>query len=143
MKALNNKILYKVLEDEKQPQKSMFSPNADMLKHVEVISIGHKVEFLSVGDIATLYVNDMYRFDNELGFCSDRSVLFKNGVPQEGKVHIKNQESIELSSFGKAEVIESNSSDVKKGDIIYYRKGQSHILPDHTEIISESQVYYK
>jgi hypothetical protein len=143
MEALNNKILYKVLDDEHQPKKTIFTPNADLLKYAEVINTGEKVEFVKQGDIISIYVHDMNRIDSELGFCSDRSVIFKNSIPQKGKIHITNIENNPMTSFSKAEVIESNSDDVNKGDIIYFKEGQAHILPDHTEIISETQVYYK
>jgi exosome complex RNA-binding protein Csl4 len=143
MEALNNKILYKVLDEEYQPKKNIFTPNADLLKYAEVISIGEKVEFVKKGDIISIYVHDMNRVDSEVGFCSDRSVIFKNGIPQKGKIHITNIENNPMNSFSKGEVIKSNSDDVEPGDIIYFKSGQSHILPDHTEIISETQVYYK
>lgn len=143
MEPLNTKILYELLDDALQPQKTIFTPNADMMKLATVLSVGHKVEFVKPDDIISVYIHDMNRIDNKLGFCSERSVIFKNGIPQEGKIHVKNPTREKMSSLTKAEVIESNSEDVKSGDIIYYKEGQCLELPDSTEIISETQVYYK
>jgi uncharacterized protein YfaT (DUF1175 family) len=42
-----------------------------------------------------------------------------------------------------AEVVNSNVEDVQPGDQIFYRHGQSHILPDNSEILSETQIYHK
>ena len=44
------------------------------------------VEHFKKGDIISVYVHDMNRVDSEVGFCSDRSVIFKNGIPQKGKI---------------------------------------------------------
>ena len=56
MKVLNNKVYFELLDDSQQPQKTIFQPNADMLKLGRVIDVGQKVEYISEGDIITIYV---------------------------------------------------------------------------------------
>lgn len=140
---LNSKIWFDLLEDSKQPKKTIFTPNAEMLKLGKVKATGSKVEEVKVGDIITLYVNSIHFLNEKEGFCTEREVVFRNGLPQKGKVHIKEQENVNMTSFNKAKVVKSSSEDVEEGDVINYKNGQSHILPDNTEIISESQIYFK
>lgn len=142
MKAANNKIFFELLDEEFQPKKTIFNPNATMLKLSKVISVGCKTEVAKVGDIITTYVSTNMMIDSKKGFCSERDVIFFNDIPQPNKVHIKNQSGDNLSLFTSAEVINSNSEDIMKNQKIFYRKGQSHILPDNTEIISDTQIYY-
>jgi hypothetical protein len=141
-KILNSKIFFEVLPDKDQPQKSPFSPNADLMKYAKVLDIGHKVEWVEIGDVIKLYVNTMFMIEKNKGFCSERDVIFRNSIPPKGKVHIKDQIKDTMSPLKNAKVIQSNSEDIISNDTIGYRDGQSLILPDGTEIISETQIYY-
>lgn len=137
----NNKIYFKLLDESLQPVKTILRPQADVIKLVEVLDVGHKVEIAKKGDILHLYVATMIITEYDKGFCSDRDVLFVNEIPQAGKVHITNQEKDPLNPLSTANVINSNSEGIDKNDKIYYRSGQSLILPDNTEILSDSQIY--
>lgn len=141
--VLNSKIKFKLLPDDDQPKKSVFKPNADLIKLVKVEKIGTRVEHVEEGDILHLYVTSMFMIDSDTGFCSERDVIFCNEIPQKGKVHISEQSKKPMDVFSTAKVINANSEDVLQGDIIHYREGQSHLLPDNTEILSETQIYYK
>lgn len=143
MKVVNNKIHFKILEEEFQPQKTIFNSNADLIKLVEVINVGEKVTIAKKKDILQLYVNNIFSIGNNEGFCSERDVIFINNIPQEGKVHIKNQSKEPMEILNNALVVNSNSNDIEKNDKVFYKSGQSMILPDHTEIVSETQIYYK
>ena len=142
MKVLNNKIYFELLEDSEQPQKTIFQPNADMLKLCRVIDVGQNVEYVSEGDIITIYVTSISMLDSTKGLCTERDVIFNNSIPQKGKVHIGQQKNNELSVFKSGKVLSSNSQDIEKNDEVYYKPGQSHVLPDNTEIISETQIFY-
>jgi hypothetical protein len=143
MAILNNKIFFELLHEDDQPKKTIFTPNADLLKHARVIEVGHQVERPKESDIITLPVTTMIMTEKSKGFCSERDVIFVNGIPSEGKIHINKQSKEGITLLLNANVISSNSSDVQKGDTIFYREGQSMQLPDNTEIISEKSVYYK
>lgn len=142
-RVLNNKILFELLSDDKQPQKTIFNTNATMLKLGRVVSVGDEVEKIKKGDIITVYVTTIFMLDGKMGFCSQRDIIFTNDIPAENKVHVKHQSKEDLSLFDSAIVVNSNSKNIDSGDKIFFRKGQSHILPDNTEIISDSQIYYK
>lgn len=144
MKPLNTKIYFKILPEDKQPVKSIFVPDAEMLKFVEVMDTGDKVLKVKENDVLTLYVTTIQMLTQTTGFCTERDVIFINNYPQENKIHISaNGKDNSLSIFKKGKVIKSSSSDISDSDLIYYKDGQTHILPDGSEIISESQVYYK
>lgn len=142
MKVLNNKILMTILDDGHQPQKTIFSPNADMLKLFKIVDVGEKVELVKKGDIVTTYVNNVTLLNGDEYFCTERDILFINDYPQPGKIHLRGQVKEKLTLFNSAEVIKSSSGDIEDEDKVFYKAGQSHVLPDSTEIISESQVYY-
>lgn len=142
MKVLNNKVYFELLDDSQQPQKTIFQPNADMLKLGRVIDVGQKVEYISEGDIITIYITSISMLDSTKGLCNDRDIIFNNSVPQKGKVHIGEQKNNKLSVFNSAKVLSSNSPDIQNEEEVYYKSGQSHVLPDNTEIISESQIFY-
>lgn len=140
---LNSKIYFELLPDEEQAQRTVFTPNADMMKKASVINVGSKVEFVKEKDIIEIYSNSIVLTEGRKGFCSERDVIFTNSKPPIGKIHINEQSTRGMTVLTNANVISSNADDVEEGDRVYYKAGQSHILPDHTEIISESQVYYK
>lgn len=142
MRVLNNKIYFELLPPDAQPQKTIFNPTADMLKLAKVIDVGCKVEEVRKDDIITLYEISIKNLGDGTGFCSERDVIFSNSIPQKNKVHIRNQEKVDLSMLNKATVINSNCEDISKDETVFYINGQSHILPDNTEIISESQIFY-
>ena len=143
MTPLNNKILYEVLPDSEQPQKSVFAPDMDKLKKCRVLDIGSEVKWVKTGDVITVYINDMNRYDDKKGYCIERSVIFREDYPQVGKVHITDIEENPLSQFTKARVIQSSANDIYKDDHVYFKNGQTFVLPDNTEIISETQIYFK
>lgn len=143
MRVLNNKIYFELLPAEDQPKKTIFNPTADMLKLAKVIDVGCKVEEVKKEDIITLYEVAIKNLGDGTGLCSERDVIFANSIPQKNKVHIKNQEKVDLSMLNKATVVNSNCEDVSQDNTVFYINGQSHILPDNTEIISESQIFYK
>ena len=143
LKVLNNKLHIRLLPDAEQPKKSIFSPDAEMLKKAEVLDVGQKVTEIEKGQIITLYVNSLYMLGTEEAFCTDRDPIFINGYPREGKVNVGNTEKKTMTSFTKGIALKSSSGDIDDNDVIYFREGQSHILPDNTEIISESQIYFK
>jgi hypothetical protein len=138
----NSKILFELLPEKDQPKKTALKPHADMMKHALVTDVGSKVEEINIGDIITLYVTTMFMIEKNIGFCSERDVIFTNNIPQKGKVHIHRQSKNPLQPLSNAVVINSNSSDIEKGEKVFYREGQSMQLPDNTEIISETQIYY-
>lgn len=142
MKALNDKIYFELLDDSEQPKKSTFRPNMDMLKYAKVLDVGQNTKWVKQNDIITLYYMSIVILKNNEGFCSEREVLLSNGIPPERKVLISHLSRETLSNFNKASVLESNSEDISKGDIIFYKQGSSHLLPDNTEIINENQIYY-
>lgn len=142
MKIVNSKIYFEVLPEKDQDKKTVFTPNADMMKYAKVIDIGHKVEWVQSGDIIKLYVNTMFMTEKGKGFCAERDVIFCNQIPQKGKVHIKEQVKDKITSLKTAKVINANCEDIESGDTVAYRDGQSLILPDNTEIVSETQIYY-
>ena len=143
MKPLNNKVYFEILSEDKQPKKSVFIPDAEMLKLAEVIDVGESVTKVKKEDIITIYVTAISMLTSTTGFCSEREIIFINSYPQENKIHINSQVKQELTIFRKANVLKSSSHDIKDNETIYYKDGQTHILPDGSEIISESQVYYK
>lgn len=143
MIVLNNKVYFELLDDSKQPKKTIFTPNAEMLKHAKVISVGSKVEEIKEEDIITLYVNHINMIDEKEGLCSDRDPVFINYYPRKDKINASLEEKSSLTPFTKAKVISSSCNDIKDGDTVYIKSGQGHILPDNTELISESQIYYK
>lgn len=142
-KITNNKIYFELLPESEQPVKSIYAPTGDMMKLGKVLDTGHKVEIAKKGDIIQIYFTTMILLNPKEAFCSDRDVIFVNDIPQKGKIHINKQSKESLSLLNSSIVINSNSDDIQKNDKIYYKKGQGHILPDNTEIISETQVYYK
>ena len=143
MKPLNTKIYFKLLPEDQQPKKSVFIPDAEMLKFVEVLDVGHGVSKIKQGDILTVYITTIQMLTQSEGFCIEREVIFINNYPQENKIHINGQVKKGMSVFKQANVLASSSQDIDDNDIIYFKDGQTHILPDGSEIISESQVYYK
>lgn len=143
MEPLFNKVLFELLSEDKQPKKSIFAPNGDSIKNAVVIAIGETVTAINPGDIIQLYVNDIMGIDSKLGYCIDTNAIFINRKPQPNKTHIRSKKSEELSKFNKADVIVSTSSKLKKGDEIGYKKGSGLILPDGSEIISNTQIYFK
>ena len=143
MKPLNNKVYFEILSEDKQPKKSVFIPDAEMLKLAEVIDVGGSVTKVKKEDIITMYVTAISMLTSTTGFCSEREIIFINSYPQENKIHINSQVKQELTVFKKANVLKSSSKDIFDKEIIFYKDGQTHILPDGSEIISESQVYYK
>lgn len=142
MNVVNNKIYFDLLVESEQDQKTIFTPNADMMKYALVLDVGHKVEWVKKGDVIKLYVNTMFMTEKGKGFCAERDVIFCNQIPQKGKVHIKEQTKDKITSLKTAKVINANCDDIQTDDIIAYRDGQSLILPDNTEIVSETQIYY-
>lgn len=143
MKPLNSKVYFEILSDDKQPKKSVFIPDAEMLKLAEVIDVGESVTKVKKEDIITIYVTAISMLTSTTGFCAEREIIFINSYPQENKIHINSQVKQELTVFKKANVLASSSPDIEAKETIYYKDGQTHILPDGSEIISESQVYYK
>ena len=143
MKPLNNKVYFEILSDDKQPKKSVFIPDAEMLKLAEVIDVGESVTKVKKEDIITIYVTAISMLTSTTGFCAEREIIFINSYPQENKIHINSQVKQELTVFKKANVLKSSSKDIFDNETIFYKDGQTHILPDGSEIISESQVYYK
>lgn len=143
IKPLNNKIYFELLPDLEQPQKTIFQPTADMMKLAKVIEVGNKVEVVNKGQEITLYVNNIIPLEGKKGFCIERDIIFIDTYPQPGKVHIDGQSNTPMASLESSSVIRSSSEGIEDGDIIYYKKGQAHVLPDNSEIISESQIFYK
>ena len=143
MKPLNNKVYFEILSDDKQPKKSVFIPDAEMLKLAEVIDVGESVTKVKKEDIITIYVTAISMLTSTTGFCAEREIIFINSYPQENKIHINSQVKQALTVFKKANVLKSSSKDIFDKETIFYKDGQTHILPDGSEIISESQVYYK
>lgn len=143
MIPLNNKILFELLPEEKQPKRSVLVPDADTLKLVIVLEVGDKVSNCKKNDIVTLHISDILSIDDSKGYCTDSNLLFINGSPQLGKTHIQPLKNEKLSKLNKAKVIVSNDKNLNKNDTIGYRKGNGLILPDHTEIISDNQIFFK
>lgn len=141
-KVLNTKIYFQLLPESEQPQKTVFQPNMDVLKIGQVIDVGHKVEKVKKGDFITLHINNISKYIQNDCFCNERDVIFINGYPQEGKVQITEQEDMNMTSFKKARVLKSSSNDIKDNEKVFYKDGQFLELPDHTKILSETQIYF-
>ena len=142
IKVLNTKIHFELLPESDQPQKTVFQPNMDVLKIGKVLDIGHKVEKVKKGDFITLHINNISKYIQNDYFCNERDVIFINGYPQEGKVQITEQEDINMTSFKKARVLKSSTNDIKDNEKVFYKDGQFLELPDHTKILSETQIYF-
>lgn len=138
----NSKILFELLPEVHQPKKTALKPHADMMKLCKVIDVGNKTEWVEINDVITIPVNSMIMIEKNIGFCSERDVIFTNNIPQKGKVHVYRQSKNPLQKLSNAYVLNSNSDDITKGEKVFYREGQSMQLPDNTEIISETQIYY-
>lgn len=143
MEPLFNKVLFELLPEDQQPKKSIFAPNGDSVKNAKVISVGETVTFIKKDDIIQLYANDIMGINSKLGYCIDTNAIFINRKPQPNKTHIRSKKSEELSKFNKADIISSSSSKLKEGDEIGFKKGNGLILPDGSEIISNTQIYFK
>lgn len=141
--VLNNKIHFKLLSEDKQPKKTIFTPNAELLKHAEVLDVGKDVVEIKTNDVITLHVNAMNMLDSKEGFCTERDPIFVNYNPRIDKVQITETSKVNLTNFSEASVLKSSYSEVENGEKVYYKEGQSLILPDNTEIISKSQIFYK
>ena len=141
-KVLNNKVYFELLPESEQPKKTIFQPNMDILKIGRVIDVGHRVENIKKGDKITLHINNISKYIGNECFCNDRDVIFINGYPQDGRVQITEVEDISMSSFKKARVIKSSTEDIQDNSNVYYKDGQFLELPDHTKILSETQIYF-
>lgn len=144
IKPLNTKIYFKLLPENQQPRKTLIAPDGDILKKATVISVGEEVAQVVKGDIITIYGYDCIRLDSDKGVTNERSVLFKNEIPLKNKTHIIEMDDIEtLNVLSKAKVIATSTKDIDREDIVYFKKGTGLILPDKTEIISDSQIFFK
>lgn len=144
IKPVHNKLYLELLPDSEQPERTIFNQDAELMKHYEVIAKGSTVsEEIEVGDIVTCYINHVRMIDFHKGFCTDRDPIFIDGSPRTGKVVIKNPQREGLTLFNRAEVVKSSSKDVDEACDVIYLPGQGHILPDGTEIISETQIVAK
>jgi len=141
IQAVNNKVLYNLLPPEEQPQKLVLSPNADSLKIGKVLNVGETVTYIKQGDIITVYVNDLIKVEENTYICTDKQILFINNLPQPNKVQIEPIKSESLYKLKKAKVISSNDIEIKPDDTILFIPGQGVILPNHTEIISNTQIF--
>lgn len=143
MVALNNKISYILLPDEEQPNRTILNPDGDNLKKAKVVSVGSKVEHIKPDDIITLYTHDVRIAEENIGYCADTNPIFINEKPQPNKTHIRTKKVNKVSRFQKATVLSSTDKELNEGDEIGYVKGNGLILPDNTEIISDTQIFYK
>lgn len=143
MQVLNNKIHLRLLPEDQQPQRSLFQPTADLLKYAEVLGVGSKVTEIQKGQKIVVYVNALRMLNDKEGFCTERDPVFVDDLPRQGKVNTTKAAKEILTGFDKAEVLSSSSEGIEPGDTVYYTAGQSHILPDNTELISDSQIYFK
>lgn len=143
MKVLNTKIYLELLPDDDQPKRTILKPDAEMMKHYRVLDVGHRVEIVKKDDIVTTYVNNVMMLDTSKGLCSERDIVFINHSPQPGKINITDQSKVPLTGFKSGRVLSSGVDDISKDDRVYYKPGQSHVLPDHTELISETNIYFK
>lgn len=143
MRALNSKVMYTLLPDSEQPKRSVFNPDAENLKKCKVLSVGSKVENIKVDDIITLYIHDIRMAEENIGYCNDTNPIFINDKPQPNKTHIKTKKTNKISKFSKATVLSSTDKELKEGDEVGYIKGTGLELPDGTEIISDTQIFYK
>ena len=91
-----------------------WNPLYKILTKAKVLDLGNEVlEYIKKDDIITISKSD---------------------------IHIIKENII----FDKGNVIKSSCSDIKSDEIIGYIKGKGGlILPDYTEVISKSQIYFK
>lgn len=143
MKPLNNKIFFELLDEKHQPKKSILVPDGDILKKAKVLDVGNKVTNIKKGDEIVLYVNDIRGIGDRKGYCNDTNPIFINDKPQANKTHISKISSDNLTRFDNGKVISSTDDNLKKDDIIGYIKGNGLILPDSSEIISDTQIFFK
>lgn len=143
MKPLNNKIFFELLDEKYQPKKSILVPDGDILKKAKVLDIGDKVTNIKKGDEIVLYVNDIRGIGDRKGYCNDTNPIFINDKPQPNKTHISKISSDNLTKFDNGKVISSTDNNLKKNDIIGYIKENGLILPDSSEIISDTQIFFK
>lgn len=141
--VLNNKVHFILLPEDEQPKKTIFTPNAELLKFAKVLEVGKDVKDIFKDDIITIYVTSIQMINQNEGFCVDREPIFVNYRPRVDKVLITDIGKDSFNTLSKATVLLSSSDEINDNDIIYFKEGQSHILPDNTELISKSQIYYK
>lgn len=141
--VLNNKVHFELLSENEQPKKTIFTPNAELLKHAIVLDVGKEVAEMKKDDVITLHVNSMSMLNSKEGFCTERDPIFVNYKPRIDKVQITDTSKVTLTNFSEATVVKSSCDEIEDGDKIYYKEGQSLILPDNSEIISKSQIFYK
>lgn len=143
MRPLNNKIKFELLPEDEQPKKTSMVPFGDALKKVKVLEVGTKVEDIEKDDILVLYNHDVMLFEGSMGYCLDRDPVFINDHPQKNKTHIQPKKADRLSKFEKGTVLSTTDPEMSKGDEIGFKKANGLILPDNTEIISDTQIYFK
>lgn len=138
MKALFNKLILEKLPKEQEDE---WNPLYKVMIKAKVLSTGSEIDFVKDGDIVVLAESDLHMMDNKKGFAVDRSLIFINDYPQPGKIHITPLKK-DLNVFEKGVVVKSSVDPLLEGDEVGYVKG-GIVLPDYTEIISKSQVYFK
>lgn len=143
MIALNNKVKFELLPEDRQPKPTVLNPNADALKLAIVLSVGHKVENIKEGDTITLYNNDVMIFEDKIGYCVDSNPIFINDRPQPNKTNILPEKATTISKFSKATVLSSTDKNLNAGDKVGYKDGNGLKLPDESLIVSDTQIFFK
>lgn len=140
--ALNNKLIIKVLP---VVTGGLFSEDVGNLRKGEVTSVGAEVEYVKVGDIVTLPIQDITFIESNIGVCSFRNIIFYNNMPLHNKLEIKIIEEPAIGECVIGEVVKSNpnSNELKIGDKIKFKKGKYSILPNHNVLIDENKLLIK
>ena len=140
MIPVGNKLIVEIINSDEDD----WNPLYKILTKAKVLDLGNEVlKYIKKDDIITISKSDIHILKENIGFCVDRNIIFINDYPHEDKVHI-NPCKKEIDIFDKGNVIKSSCSDIKSDEIIGYIKGKGGlILPDYTEVISKSQIYFK
>ena len=135
--------MFELLPEDQQPKPTLLNPNADDLKKAKVLGVGCKVQYIKEYDVITLYNNDIMIVEDNTGYCTETNPIFINDKPQPNKTNILPENSLSISKFSKATVLTSTDPQLKKGDKVGYKKASGLVLPDQSEIISDTQIFFK
>lgn len=141
VRTLSNKIRFKLLDEDKQPKNTILDPNAELLKVCEVIDIGPQVTEVKVGDLITLFSQDIIRTGLQKDcFCTIHSVLFINEYTKQDRFLVSEKKNNDLGSmFKKVTVLKTHvGSDMNVGDDVLVKSNAGILLPDSSLMMNTS-----
>lgn len=138
MRAVNNRMILELLEDNNP--NDILMRNEYIIKKAKVLDIGGGVKNVKIGDVVSVYFNDIKHYEG-ICYCTENNVLFINNVPPESRVHLV-RTNMGLHDVHEGEVIATNHVELSKGDKVIYQSRAGLELPDGTEIIGGTQVVF-